>query len=551
MATITFSLTDLQKLIGKKISIEDLEDLLIYAKAEVDSYDKEKDEVTADFGDTNLPYLWSVEGVARLLKGILNKEKGLPKLKINKSDYKLIVENSVTKVRPYIAAFVAKDFKIDDYLLKQMIQLQEKLCENYGRRRKKLAIGIYRYSKIKFPVYYKAAYPTKIKFIPLEFKKEMDLKEILEEHPKGQEYAWILEGCEKYPVLMDDSNNVLSFPPIINSNDTGKLELNDTDLFFEVTGTDLDSVLVACNIFAQALADRGFKIFSVEIKYPDKKITTPFMFDDSIKINKDNVKKIIGIEFKDSEIKSLLEKQRYDYEAGKALIPCYRKDILHENDVIEDILIAYDYNNIEDLPLTSYTPGATKKIVYFIDKIREIMIGLGYQEMMTQSLSNKNLLYNMMEIEDFGTIEIQNPSSELYACARTWLLPIMLDILSKNKHVEYPQQIFEQGLVTIKTDGKIVDQEKIAAASITEKGDYTKIKQILDSLFKMLGIDYAIEELDHKSFIEGRVGKILVNNKEIGFIGEVSPKVIYNFSLEMPVVAFEMNISDLFDAVNK
>ena len=109
MATITFSLTDLQKLISKKISIEDLEELLIYAKAEVDSYDKEKDEVTADFGDTNLPYLWSVEGVARLLKGILNKEKGLPKLKINKSDYKLIVENSVTKVRPYIAAFVAKD----------------------------------------------------------------------------------------------------------------------------------------------------------------------------------------------------------------------------------------------------------------------------------------------------------------------------------------------------------------------------------------------------------------------------------------------------------
>jgi phenylalanyl-tRNA synthetase beta chain len=387
--------------------------------------------------------------------------------------------------------------------------------------------------------------------MPLEFKKEMDLKEILEEHPKGQEYAWILEGFEKYPILMDESNNVLSFPPIINSNDTGKLETNDKDIFFEVTGTDLDSVLVACNIFAYAMSDRGFKIFSVDVKYPDKKITTPLIANDSIKLNKESIKKLLGLDLKDSEIKSLLEKQRYEYESGKVLIPSYRRDILHENDVIEDILIAYGYNNIEELPLTSYTPGSTKNIINFIDKIREIMIGLGFQEVMNQILSNKNLLYNLMEIEDFGTIEIQNPSSELYSCVRTWLLPLSMDILSKNKHVEYPQNIFEQGLVTIKTDGKIIDNEKIAVVSISEKGDYTKIKQVIDCLMRSISVEYNIEELDHKSFIPGRVGKILVNNKEVGLIGEVSPKVIHNFSLDMPVVSFELNISELFELTNK
>lgn len=549
MPTINFSFTDLQKLLGKKISIDDLKELLTYAKAGVDNYDKEKDEVTAEFGDTNLPYLWSVEGIARLLKGILGKEKGIPKLKINKGDYKLIVENSVTKVRPYIAAFVAKECKIDDYFLKQLIQLQEKLCENFGRRRKKIAIGVYRYSKIKFPVYYKAVQPEKVKFVPLEFKKEMDLKEILEEHPKGQEYAWILEGCDKYPVLMDDANNVLSFPPIINSNDTGKVEENDTELFFEVTGTELDTVLVACNIFAQALNDRGFKIFSVDVKYPNKKITTPFIFEESIKLNKENIKKLAGFELKDSEIKTLLEKQRYDYVSGKVLIPCYRKDILHENDVIEDIMIAYGYDNIEDLSLTSYTPGSAKKIVNFIDKIRDLMIGLDYNEVMSQALSNKNLLYNMMEIEDIGTIELQNPTSEIYSVIRTWLIPILMEVLSKSKHVEYPQAIFEQGLVTIKTDGKIIDQEKIACVSIAEKADYTKIKQILDCLMRMLGIEYLIEEIDHKSFIEGRVGKIIVKGKEVGFMGEISPKVIYNFNLDMPTVAFELNLSELFELI--
>jgi phenylalanyl-tRNA synthetase beta chain len=549
MPTIKFSLKDLQKLVGKKISIDELGELLEYAKAEIDNYDKSTDEVTADFGDTNLPYLWSVEGIARLIKGIVGKEKGLPKFNINKGNYKVIVDNSITKIRPYIAAFVAKNCKMDDYLLKQIIQLQEKLCENFGMKRKKIAIGVYNFSKIKFPVYYKAVQPDKIKFIPLEFKKEMDLNEILEEHPKGQEYAWILEGFDKYPLLVDNEDNVLSFPPIINSNETGKIEENDTEMFFEVTGEDSDSTLLACNIFAQAMEDRGFKIFSVDIKYPNKKTTTPFIFNENIKLNKENIQKLLGLELKDNEIKSLLEKQRYDYKSGKVLIPCYRKDILHECDVIEDIGIAYGYNKIEPLPLTSYTVGSTKKIIRFIDSMRDILIGLGFQEVMSQILSNKNLLYNKMEIDDNGTVELEKPTSENYSVIRTWIIPPLMDILSKNKHVEYPQNLFEQGLVTNRKEGTIVDYERIAAVSISEKADYTKIKQSFDCLMRMLNVEYSIDDTTHHSFISGRVGRIIVNGKKVGYIGEINPKVIYNFNLEMPVIAFELNITELFENI--
>ncbi len=551
MPTINFSLKDLQKLIGKKITIDELQDLLSYAKAELEDYDKSTDEVTAEFGDTNLPYLWSTEGTARLIKGILGKEKGIPKLTINKSqDHKLIVENSVTKIRPYIATFIAKGCKVDDYLIKQIIQLQEKLCETYGRKRKKIAIGVFNYSKIKFPLHYKAVQPNKIKFIPLGYKKEMDLNEILEEHPKGQEYSWILEGFERYPILIDDENKVLSFPPIINSNETGKIEEKDSDIFFDITGTDLESVLVVCNIFAQAMHDRGFKIFSVDVKYPNKKITTPFMFNDSIKLKIESIKEILGLDLKEAEIKTLLEKQRYGYKAGKVLIPCYRKDILHIRDVIEDIGIAYGYNKIEELPLTSYTTGSTSQLINFVDKIREIIVGLGFQEVMSQILSNKNLLYNKMEIDDFGTVELQNPTSENYSVLRTWIVPILMEFLSKNKHVEYPQNIFEQGTVTIKKEGKIIDYERIAALSISEKADYTKIKQTLDCLMRMLDMEYKIEETKHESFIAGRVGRIIVNDKKVGYIGEINPKVIYNFNLEMPVIGFEINISELFNSIN-
>src|SRR3989338_3544394 len=203
MPTITFSLKDLQHLTGKKITAEELHELAHYGKGDFEGYDKETDEVKIDFGDTNLPYLWSVEGFARFLKGILGLQKGIPEIKINKGEYQVIVDKSVAKLRPYIACFTAKGHKIDDYLLKQLVQLQEKFCETYGRRRQKVSIGLYSYKRITFPIHYKAVEPESAKFVPLEFTKALNLREILAQHPKGRQYGWILKNSAAYPLLLD------------------------------------------------------------------------------------------------------------------------------------------------------------------------------------------------------------------------------------------------------------------------------------------------------------------------------------------------------------
>ena len=216
MPTITFSLKDLQHLVGKKLSVEEVQELAHYGKGDFESYDKETDEVKIDFGDTNLPYLWSVEGFARLTKGVLGFQKGIPEIKIHKGNYQVVVDKSILKYRPHIACFAAKSQKIDDYLIKQLVQLQEKFCETYGRRRQKVSIGLYPYKRLAFPVHYKAVDPLSVEFVPLEFKAKMNLKEILAEHQKGKEYAWILDGFEKYPVLVDDKDEVLSFVPRIS-----------------------------------------------------------------------------------------------------------------------------------------------------------------------------------------------------------------------------------------------------------------------------------------------------------------------------------------------
>lgn len=549
MPTITFSLKDLQNLVGKKLAIEEVQELAHYGKGDFEGYDKETDEVKIDFGDTNLPYLWSVEGFARLIKGILEIQKGIPEINVNRGAFKVCVDKSVMKFRPYIACFAAKGHKIGDYLIKQIIQLQEKFCETYGRRRQKVSIGLYSHKKLDFPVNYTAVKPLSVKFVPLEFKSKMDLKEILAEHPKGKEYGWILGGCEKYPVLIDSKGEVLSFIPIINSDATGKLGIGDEDIFFEATGTDENAVHLAANIFAHALYERGFKIYSAEISYPHGKVVTPSLLKETIAIDDGQIKQIFGLQLKHDEVKRLLEKAQFGFNNYKVTIPPYRADILHPCDTIEDLGIMYGFDKIKELPLKAFTAGSTLKLNEFIDKIRELIIGAGYQEIMSAILTNKEFLYKKMNIAAFGTVEIEDYMSETYSVVRSWILPNLMEAFSKNKHVAFPQKIFEEGLVNIQKGGNILEFNRIAVAASHEKADYTEIRQVLDYIMRCFGLHCDIEEAEHGSFIEGRTGRAIVKGKKIAYLGEVNPAVLTKWGLEMPVAALEMNLSEMFEIV--
>ncbi len=545
MPTINFSLKDFQGLLGKQVTEKELNELLEYCKGEVESINK--DEATLSLGDTNLPYLWSIEGIIRLLKGVIGKEKGIAEIKINKTSNKIIVDKNIKEIRPFITGFIVKNCKLDEYLLKQLIQTQEILSENYGKKRKKISIGIYCYNKIKFPVHYKAVNPKSIKFIPLEFNKELDLKEILEKHPKGIQYKETLHNLKEYPILIDSKKEVLSFPPIINSNTSGKITIKEKDLFIEVTGTSEKDVNLVTNILAYVFYERKCDLYSCIVDYGNKKVISPSLENSFIKINKNNVESMIGIRLSDKEIKDLLEKARFEANNYKVKIPSYRNDILDEVDVIEDLGIMYGYNNLKALQLKTLTTGKTSDFINFIDNIRELVIGLNYQEIFSNVLSNKEILFDNMNLTRNELIEIENYMSKTYSSVRSWLLPILLDFLSKNKHVYYPQKLFEQGIVALRKDNKVVEKEKLCIVYCNNDSDFTRIKQVLDAIFLNLKIEYKIEETEHDSFITGRVAKIMINNRNIGYLGEIHPLVLNNFNLELPVCALEINLSELYE----
>jgi phenylalanyl-tRNA synthetase beta chain len=176
------------------------------------------------------------------------------------------------------------------------------------------------------------------------------------------------------------------------------------------------------------------------------------------------------------------------------------------------------------------------------------MVELGFQEILSYMLTNKDNLFKKMNIKEEEIVEIENPVSLNWNVFRNWLLPSLMEFYSHNQHVEYPQKIFEVGdvvLIDKKQETKTRDVRKLAAAIADSKVVYEDIALVLDSLLSSLKIEYKLKRSKHGSFIEGRVAEILVNNKPIGFMGEIHPSVLENWGLEMPVAAFEINVNEL------
>ena len=540
MPTITFSFKDFQQLLGKKMPIQQFEDnLVLYAKAEVEKYDKASDEVTLKLDDTNLPYIWCPEGLARFFRGILGISNGVQKLKVKSGAYKIVVDDSVKPIRPYIVAFVAKGKKIDDYILKQLIQMQKKFCEGYGRRRQKVSIGLYAYKKIAFPVHYKAVEPSSAKFIPLEFNKALNLKQILELHPKGQQYSWILKDASKYPLLQDDKGEILSFPPIINSNSTGRLEASDTEMLFEATGTDEESVNLAASIFAHNLSERGFEILSVTISYKGRTAIIPSGKTEKIGITPEFIEKVTGLKLSAAETRQLLAKAGYEYSGNAATIPNYRADIMHPVDVAEDVAIAFGYDKIKDEPLKSYTLGMPDKSVQKINRLRKAVAAMSFQEIFSHILTDKNSL-----ITGAGAVELENFMSETYSAVRNSVLPQLLDVLARNKHVDYPQKIFEEGIVAAREGSRISEWRSLALIAAHSKADFTEMKQYMTALLTATAAKFEIKPAEHPLFMKGRAGSIVVNKTQIvGIIGEISPSVLSKLGIETPAAAIEINLN--------
>src|SRR4030042_1405711 len=438
MAVVNLNKAELKKVIGE-LSDEEIDYKLNMFGIGVENITKE--EVSVEIAP-NRPDMLSVQGIYRALRNYSGQK--VKHYTVNKplKNHDVKVDSSLKSIRPYTMCAIVKNLQFNDEKIKEIIDVQEKLHSTFGRDRKKIAIGIYPLEKIELPITFKAENPEDIKFIPLEMDKEMTGRQVISKHPTGREYAHLLEGFDKYPVFRDNKGSVLSMPPIINSQMTGKITEETKEVFIECSGSDILALKKTLNILVTSLADMGGEIYGMRLDYEGKKIITPDLKPEKIKISIPDCEKLLGIRLKEAEIKKLLEKMGHSYNKGIVEYPAYRADIMHPVDIYEDL--------------------------------------------------KKNSIK--------GGIEVLESKTD-YSMLRPDLLVNALKTLSENTDAKYPQKIFELGKI-FESEKTITEKEKLSVC-LTGDTDFTEIKQILDYLMRMLDKEYKIEETENLCFIPG------------------------------------------------
>ncbi|MDR0584076.1 MAG: phenylalanine--tRNA ligase subunit beta [Treponema sp.] len=557
---------------------EAFEEALSCAKAELDG-DSDKSLpaperiLKIELNDTNRPDLWGTAGCARQLR--VYNGGGIPEYpffsrpgNIQKAERKVKVSKTVKQVRPYMAGFIAGGRAITDPMLRDMIQTQEKLAWNFGRRRRTISMGLYRISMIEWPVLYKGVDPDSVSFVPLQWDRPLTLREILKQHPKGKEYAFIQEHEPVHPLLTDSRGEVLSYPPVINSAGLGAVQVGDTDLFVEITGTDINSVTLAVSIVACDLADNGFTIEPVEIEYEydtpfGRNVITPWYFQEPVFCSLARIEKFLGERIDaDGCLRALRRmgvkaEKAVDLERGispeksegvRAWPPEYRNDFLHAADVAEDVMIGRSLKSFKPMRPGDFTVGRLSPLTLYSRKVKEILAGMGYQEMIYNYLGSRKDLVENMRGDGSRIIRISNPMTENYEYLRDSVLASLMASESVSAHSAYPHQIFEIGKVAFRDDAENYGSSTRQYAGFLHADkdvNFNTAAGQLQTLFYYLSREYDVKESGDPRFIPGRAAAILYRGKKIGVFGEVHPEVLENWGVTVPCTAGEIDLEAL------
>ncbi len=555
-------------LLGKKYTDSQLEDIFPVAKAELDGHDAAEHALKIELNDTNRPDLWSAAGVARQLKAYT--EGGAPlydffstaEETFDDEGRQLIVDESAKDVRPYSIGFAAKGHVVDEPTLLALIQSQEKLCWNFGRKRKSIALGIYRSDMIKYPVRFKGADPDTTHFVPLGMEEDLTLREICEKHPKGKEYGYIVADKPLFPYLYDDNGDTLSFPPVINSARIGAVEVGDKDLFVELSGTGLRDLLLCASILACDMADMGFEILPVTAVFPydtefGREITVPYYFQEPVSCSLAQVRKTLGEPITGAQTVESLKRMGvysvYDEKDGTiyATVPEYRNDFLHPVDLVEDVMIGYGLANFAPEMPGDFTVGRLSPAEEFGRKVKEIMVGLGFQEMMYNYLGSRREYIDNMHVDGSQYIQIANPMSENYEYVRPSVIPSLLESESMSGHAPYPHNIFEVGKVAFlcpEDNSGTVTKNYLGFFCADNVMGYNEASSYVNTLMYFIKKEYVLAELaDDPRFIPGRCAALMVDGKKVGCFGELHPAVLESWGCSMPSIACELDLDMLLN----
>lgn len=553
MPVVSISKSDLEGLLGKSLDQAEIHRLFSRLKCEVESI--EGDRIIFE-ANSDRPDLFSVEGVSRAIKPWLNiKWRRYNILESNIRAYARTIPR-----RPYVALAVVRDVRLSDEAISQIMQLQEKIAQTHGRMRRKISIGVYDLDYVKPPVYYDLVDPDETKMKPLNSDRLMSLREVLNGTEQGIQYGYIIRDMEKYPVLRDSEYNILSLVPIVNS-DHCKVTTSTRNILIDATGTSVNDVINAVTIMATSISERSEtgNIERVNVLYDDgSTLKAPRTDQPEILVKIEDVNRLLGVGLTRDKIMELLsyfyyELVKYDESSVVVKPPIYRIDVSSWVDVAEDIAIALGYEVIgelaDSLPMT-HTSGRIHPIEYISRRVRHVLIGLGFQEVANYMMSSRSIQLDMLGIESDMFI-VENPRSERFEGLRIWLTPQLISVIAENSNKHPRIAIFEIGDVVIpnakfETQARI--ERRLGIAISHDKATLTDGLAYINALLRELRITPIFRKGIMKGFLPERTSLITgCGDVELGFVGEVDPRILYGLGIRNPVIVGEVYLSKILE----
>jgi phenylalanyl-tRNA synthetase beta chain len=566
-----------------KITDDQLEEIFPTAKAELDEPADAEGIMKVELNDTNRPDLWSTAGLARQLRvaqgGALPKYSFFSDATVTREhgERRVVVDASVEKIRPYIVGFIMTGPPVSEAVLKDLIQTQEKLTWNYGRKRRSIAMGVYRSDVMTYPVHYAAVDPDATRFVPLQMDREVSMREILTEHPKGVEYGHIVADMPRFPLLTDDTGSVLSFPPVINSAGIGAVQEGDTTLFIELTGTDLDSLLLTASIVACDVADAGYTIEPVRIEYPydppyGREITVPYYFQKPQRATLRDINRLLGTSLSEEEIVAALHRMGVVATAASSAsasapagggeeraivvrVPEYRNDFLHAVDIVEDVMIGRGMDAFPPMMPQDFTVGRLTAVEESSRRLKFTMVGLGFQEMIFNYLgSATDYIERMYPEEEWEAarsraVQIANPMSENYEFVRPSILPSLLSAEAVSGRAAYPHHIFEIGNIAERDDADVSGtrtRTMLGFLSADRGAGFNLANSHVSAILYYTGRGYTVREARDARFIPGRAAQIVLDDGAVaGVFGELHPRVLDAWGVQVPCTGGELDVERL------
>ena len=440
--------------------------------------------------------------------------------------------------------------------VKELLVLQDKFDKTVGRNRHSAAIGIFDFSRIKFPIVYKEDNPAKISFTPLGSASPKSYNEIITDTEKGRMYKNLLkEG----PVVWKQADEkIFALPPIINADFSSVIDTTKS-LLVDITGNNKDAVNSLTKALIFNLQFLG-EVTVIKPTYSDKKNDPNLDFkQNKFFLDNTNISNILGennVSLKEAfRILKAMDYEVIEEKSGLMILPpFYRQDVIHQVDIIDDILRFYGVQNIKPIESNSYTLGSKLYGSESIENIRSLMIGFGYQELDLNVLTNEGCQFKKTGIPAENYAALIGQKSGDITMARANLLPELLRTISNNLHKKFPQSLFDIGFVLKKSSADVMFSNELRLC-IGYCGLTSNLSDILVILRKLFKDTFGDEKLSiqsdgksdgfEKMFIKGRGGLMYFGNKKIGVIGEVHPRVLNEFGIELPTSVAEIYLEQL------